>query len=104
MPTSSMRRGVTPQNKFSAEISSGTTAMKATTRPEPIDTSANAVPPMPPPSISVPTTSALRHCRRSGQAAPRQRIQAISTTPARRNRVPIWKNGGKLGSASLIAR
>ena len=59
---------------------------------------------MPPPSISVPTTSALRHCRAVGQGAPRQRIQAISSAPATRKRVPIWKKGGKLSSANLIAR
>src|SRR3954470_2383963 len=59
---------------------------------------------MPPPSIKAPTIAAWRHCRRSGQAAPRTRIHAISTRPAKRKRVPIWKKGGKLTSAYLIAR
>ena len=104
MPASSSRPGLTPQIRLSAAIISGTTAMKATTRPEPTLVSATAVPPMPPPSISVPMIKALRHCLRVGQAAPRQRIQAISSAPANRKRVPIWKKGGKLSSANLIAR
>jgi hypothetical protein len=83
---------------------SGTTAMNATTSPEPTVCSAYAVHPMPPPSISVPTMAAWRHCLASGHAAPRQRIHAISTTPAKRKRVPIWKKGGKLSSAYLMAR
>src|SRR4029453_14788423 len=78
--------------------------MKATTRPEPTVCSAYATPPMPPPSINAPTTHALRHCAPLGHAAPRQRIHAISTAPAKRKRVPIWTKGGKLSSAYLMAR
>src|SRR5438132_6832771 len=59
---------------------------------------------MPPPSMSAPTIVALRHCRALGHDAPRQRIHAISTTPAKRKRVPIWKKGGRLNSANLMAR
>ncbi|MCY1376605.1 hypothetical protein D9M69_641120 [compost metagenome] len=104
MPAASSRAGFTPQIRFKSAISNGMTAMNATTSPEPIDTSASAVPPMPPPSISAPTTSALRHCRRVGQGVPRQRIHAASSTPATRKREPICRNGGKLISAYLMAR
>jgi hypothetical protein len=104
IPTASSLRGSTPQNRFSSAIINGTTAMKATTSPEPTDTSAKAVPPMPPPSIRPPMTSALRHCRRVGHAAPRQRIQAASKAPATRKRVPICRKGAKLSSAYLMAR
>ena len=50
-------------------------AMKATTRPELTLTSATAVRPYPPPSISAPRIAALIHSRRSGQRAPRQRMK-----------------------------
>ena len=43
-----------------------------------------------------------RHLRRAGVA--RQRIQAMSSAPANRKRVPIWKKGGRLSSANLMAR
>src|SRR5947208_9970981 len=59
---------------------------------------------MPPPSINAPTMAAWRHCVAVGQGAPRQRVHAISAAPANRKRVPIWKKGGKLSSAYLIAR
>jgi hypothetical protein len=78
--------------------------MKATTRPEPTEVSATAVPPMPPPSIRVPQTSALRHSMSEGIGLPRQRIHAISSAPATMKRVPIWKYGGKLIKAYLMAR
>jgi hypothetical protein len=54
--------------------------------------------------MSAPTSAALRHWTRLGQGEPRQRIHAISSAPASRKRVPIWKNGGRLISANLIAR
>ncbi len=101
---SSSRPGLIPYRRLIAAIINGTTAMKATTRPDPTVCSAYAVPPIPPPSINVPMTSALRHWRALGQAAPRQRTQAMSTPPANRKRVPIWKKGGKLDSANLMAR
>ena len=73
--------------------------------------SALAVSPMPPPSIRVPTIAALRHSRRVGRrgASPaararRHAIHAASSAPAARNRVPIWKKGGKLTRANRIAR
>lgn len=82
----------------------GTTAMKAATRPEPTCCSARAVRPMPNPSISAPTAAAWAHWRAVGQAPPRSVTHPNSKAPAHRKRVPIWKKGGKLASASLIAR
>src|SRR5687768_939557 len=59
---------------------------------------------MPLTSSSVPTIAALRHSTSVGRARPRSLSHAISTKPATKNREPIWKNGGKLSSANLIAR
>jgi hypothetical protein len=67
------------------------TAMNATTRPEAMVCSAYATPPMPPPSINVPTSSALRHCRTVGSAAPRASCHASSSAPAKTKRVAIKK-------------
>ena len=79
MPASSRRPGTTRQNRLISTISSGTTAMNTTTRPEPTVCSATATLPIPPASISAPTTSAFRHCRRSGHGAARTtRIQRAS--------------------------
>ena len=78
--------------------------MKATTRPELTVVCATAVAPKPPPSIRAPSTAALIHSARVGSRAPRSSTQAISRPPAARKRVPIWKKGGKLGSAHLMAR
>ncbi len=105
MPSISRRPGFTPQNRLISTISSGTTAMKATTRPEPTVCSATATPPMPPPSISAPTSAACAHCRAVGHGAWRtKRIHSASAMPATRKREPICKYGGKLTSANLIAR
>jgi hypothetical protein len=90
MPVVSSLEGYTFHSMLIAAIMIGTTAMKATASPESTDCSAYAVLPMPPPSISVPTKNALRHCVRVGQLALRtQRIHAISSPPATRKRVPI---------------
>ena len=78
--------------------------MNATTSPEPTVCSAMAVPPMPPPSINAPTIRACHHWRAVGHGPPRQRTQPISSAPATRKRLPIWRKGGKLMSAYLIAR
>ena len=105
MPATSKRLGTTFQTRLASTINSGTTAMKATTSPEPTVCSATAVPPMPPPSIRPPTINALRHWRASGHRVRRtNRIHSASATPATRKREPMPMNGGKLTSANLMAR
>ncbi len=90
MPAASSFEGYTFQIMLIAAIMIGTTAMKATASPDSTDCSAYAVLPMPPPSISVPTRNALRHCTRVGQLALRaRRIHAMRNAPATRKRVPI---------------
>ena len=80
-------------------------AMNTTTSPDPTVCSANATLPMPPPSMSAPTTKAFLQCRASGHGTPRtQRIHAASAAPATRKRVPICRYGGKLTSAKRMAR
>ena len=59
---------------------------------------------MPPPSINVPTRSALRHCFELGSLVPRRSCQAISNAPAHRKRVATKKNGANPTSANRITR
>src|SRR5580658_10887416 len=59
---------------------------------------------MPPPSINVPRSSALPHCRRVGRVAPRASCHAINKPPAHRKRVAIMKKGAKPTSAKRITR
>src|SRR5450755_559331 len=78
--------------------------MNATTSPEAIVCSAYAVPPIPPPSINVPTSNALPHWRRVGSVVPRASCHAINNTPAHKKRVAIMKNGGNPARAKRITR
>src|SRR3984957_18557371 len=78
--------------------------MNATTSPEARVCSAYAVPPMPPPSINVPTSKALPHRRKVGSSVPRTSCHAINNTPAHRKRVAIMKNGGKPARAKRITK
>ena len=104
MPAHSHLPGRRPYGHSASATSAGTTATKATTRPDPTEVCATAVAPYPPPIISVPSTAALIHCGAVGRGAPRQAAHSASNSPAATKRVPIWKNGGKLTSAHLIAR
>jgi len=55
-------------------------------------------------AMTVPTIAALRHWRNVGILCPRHRTQSSSSDPATRKREAPWKNGGKLASATLMAR
>ena len=100
----SLRGGWIANARLITISSSGITAMNRTTRPEAMVCSAKAVPPIPPPSISVPTSRAFRHCTRVGHFAPRANCQANNSPPAQKNRVVIMKKGGNPASAKRITR
>src|SRR5712672_2760070 len=70
--SNSLRRGYTPKAKLMTTRRMGMTAMTATTKPDAMVCSAYAVPPMPPPSINVPTMKAFRHSRAARQLPPHQ--------------------------------
>ncbi|MCY1548545.1 hypothetical protein D9M68_846650 [compost metagenome] len=55
-------------------------------------------------AMSEPMSALPRHCAAVGQAWPCQRAYASITTPASTKRVPFMSSGGRLCTATLIAK
>ncbi|MER3544920.1 MAG: hypothetical protein C4311_10070 [Chloroflexota bacterium] len=104
-PITTRRLGRAPRHSQpSSAIHKGEVAINTAARPEGTICSAQTTPPFPPSNSNAPTIAVLRHWNPWGRGTPCNRIQAYSTAPAMRKRVPAIKKGGNVSMAKRIAR
>ncbi len=104
-PSHARRPGrVPPPTPCSSAIHSGTDATMSAVRPEGTRVSDHTTAPLPPSSISAPTSPAEAQWRAVGHGAPRRRSHANIVTPASRKRRLAIRNGGMSAIAQRIAR
>jgi hypothetical protein len=107
-PTSAARDSRFPNTIRSRRANhSGTVAMINAVSPEPVCCSAHATSPLPPRQSAPPTIVAATQFRavgRSKRVSPRHTAQPYISAPATMNRVPAMRNGGRVRSATRMAR